>query len=156
MNLLRSGKLHADGAENMLGTSLEDTLASRGFGLLSLHTQSFYAGSPLERAMPPFLAAVAKERARLWTASAEAFTRWWRSREAVSVATTEEAGGLRVALDVAQPVRGLQLIVIPPNAATPQLMANGTSARLERLDAYRWAIVLPELAPGAATLEVKF
>ncbi|HYY62452.1 MAG TPA: polysaccharide deacetylase family protein [Burkholderiales bacterium] len=156
MNLLRSGKLHADGAENMLGTSLEDTLASRGFGLLSLHTQSFYAGSPLERAMMPFLAAVAKERARLWTASGEAFTRWWRSREAVSVATTEEAGGLRIALDVAQPVRGLQLIVIPPNAATPQLMANGTSARLERLDAYRWAIVLPELAPCAATLEVKF
>jgi hypothetical protein len=156
MNLLRTGKLQTEAAQNMLGTSLEDTLATRGFGLLSLHTQSFYAGSPLSRAMPAFLAAVANERGRLWAASGEALTRWWRSREAVSVASTEEPGGLRIALDAAQPVHGLQLILIPPTAGTPQLVANGTSARLERLDDYRWAIVLPELAAGAAELEVKF
>lgn len=156
MNLLRTGKLQTEAAQNMLGTSLEDTLATRGFGLLSLHTQSFYAGSPLARAMPAFLAAVAKERGRLWAASGEALTRWWRSREAVSVASTEEPGGLRIALDAAQPVHGLQLILIPPTAGTPQIVANGTSARLERLDDYRWAIVLPELASGAAELEVKF
>ena len=156
MNLLRTGKLATDSAQNMLGTSLEDTLASRGFGLLSLHTQSFYAGGPLERAMPAFLARVAKERGRLWSACGEVLTRWWRQREAVTIATTEEAGGLRIALDAARPVRDLQLILLPPGAATPQVETNGTSARLERLDDFRWAIVLPELAAGATELHVKF
>jgi len=156
MNLLRSGKLQAESAQNMLGTSLEDTLASRGFGLLSVHTQSFYAGSPLERAMPPFLASVAKERERLWPASAEALSRWWRERAAVKVTSIDEAGGLRIALEATRAVRGLQLILIPPAGAAPLLAPNATSARLERLDDYRWAIVLPELEAGASELRVSF
>ncbi|HZD19447.1 MAG TPA: polysaccharide deacetylase family protein [Burkholderiales bacterium] len=156
MNLLRTGKLDTGAARDMLGTSLQDTLATRGFGLLSLHTQSFYAGSPLERAMPPFLASVAKERARLWAACGEALTRWWRRREAVTLATSEEAGGLRIVLNAADPVRDLQLILMPPGGASPTVVANGTSARLERLDEFRWAIVLPELAAGAAQLRVNF
>jgi hypothetical protein len=106
--------------------------------------------------MPAFLASVAKERDRLWSASGETLSRWWREREAVTVAATDEAGGLRLALDAARPVRGLQLILIPPGGATPELVANGASARLEKLDEFRWAIVLPELAPGAAELHVKF
>ena len=156
MNLLRTGKLATDSAQTMLGTSLEDTLASRGFGQLSLHTQSFYAGGPLARAMPAFLASVAKEHGRLWSACGEALTRWWREREALTVTASEEAGGLRIALDAARPVRELQLIVVPPSSDTPQLQANGISTRLERLDEFRWAIVLPELAAGAAELHVKF
>jgi len=106
--------------------------------------------------MPAFLARVAKERGRLWSACGEVLTRWWRQREAVTIATTEEAGGLRIALDAARPVRDLQLILLPPGAATPQVETNGTSARLERLDDFRWAIVLPELAAGATELHVKF
>ena len=156
MNLLRSGKLFAESTQNMLGTSLQDTLASRGFGLLSVHTQSFYAGSPLERAMPTFLATVAKEREQLWAASAEALSRWWRERAAVKVTSSDEAGGLRIALDATRVVRGLQLILIPPAGAAPQLAPNATSARLERLDEYRWAIVLPELEAGASELRVSF
>lgn len=156
MNLLRTGKLKTDSASNMLGASLADTLATRGFGLLSLHTQSFDADSPLARAMPPFLAAVAKERGRLWAASGEALTRWWRGRERVVVTTRQESGGLRISLVAAEPVRGLQLIVIPTSAATPHLVANGTSARLTRLDEYRFAIVLPELPRGQAELRLQF
>jgi hypothetical protein len=156
MNLLRSGKLKSDATHNMLATSLEDTLNSRGFGLLSIHTQSFYAGGPLERAMPPFLATVARQRERLWAASGEALTRWWRSRAAVRVVTTEEAHGLRIALDAPLPVQKLQLILVPPGAATPQLEDNDALARLERLDDFRWAIVLPKLAGGKTQLRVQF
>jgi peptidoglycan/xylan/chitin deacetylase (PgdA/CDA1 family) len=156
INLLRSGQLHSEGAQDMMETSLQDTLASHGFGLLSLHTQSFYAGGPLERAMPRFLALVATERERLWTPAGEALARWWRERESVSVTTTSEAGGLRIALDAARSLRGLQLILVPPAGAAPQLATPGTSARLERLDDTRWAIVLPELAAGASELRVQF
>ena len=99
---------------------------------------------------------MAKEHGRLWSACGEALTRWWREREALTVTASEEAGGLRIALDAARPVRELQLIVVPPSSDTPQLQANGISTRLERLDEFRWAIVLPELAAGAAELHVKF
>ena len=154
--LLRSGQLHSEGAQDMMETSLQDTLASHGFGLLSLHTQSFYAGGPLERAMPRFLALVAKERERLWTPSGEALARWWRERESVRVSATSEAGGLRIALDAARSVRGVQLIVVATAGAVPQLATPDTSARLERLDDFRWTIVLPQLAAGASELRVQF
>jgi len=156
INLLRSGQLHSEGAQDMMETSLQDTLATRGFGLLSLHTQSFYAGGPLERAMPPFLRLVSNERARLWTPSGEALARWWREREAVSVAATPTPDGVRIGLDAARPVRGLQLILVPPAGVAPRLAAPGSSARLQRLDEFRWAIVLPQLAAGASELRVQF
>jgi peptidoglycan/xylan/chitin deacetylase (PgdA/CDA1 family) len=156
MNLLRTGKLKSDATQNMLGTSLEDTLNSRGFGLLSIHTQSFYAGGPLERTMPTFLATVAKVRGRLWAASGEALTRWWRSRAAVALASTEEAHGLRIALDAALPVQSLQLILVPPGGVTPRLAINEAGAHLVQLDDFRWAIVVPALARGQAELRVQF
>ena len=156
INLLRSGQLHDAGAQDMMETSLQDPLASRSFGLLSLHTQSFYAGGPLERAMPRFLKRVANERERLWTPSGEALARWWREREAVTVTSTPVASGLRITLAATRTVRGLQLIVIPPVGAAPQLATPATRARLERLDDFRWAIVLPEIAPGASELALAF
>ena len=62
MNLLRTGKLKSDATQNMLGTSLEDTLNSRSFGLLSIHTQSFYAGGPLAaHSRPRSFATVARK-----------------------------------------------------------------------------------------------
>ncbi|HZS69004.1 MAG TPA: polysaccharide deacetylase family protein [Burkholderiales bacterium] len=155
MNLLRTGKLKSD-ATQMLGTSLEDTLNSRSFGLLSIHTQSFYAGGPLERTMPTFLATVAKERGRLWAASGEALTRWWRSRAAVALASTEEAHGLRITLDAALPVQNLQLILVPPGGVTPRLAINEAGAHLVQLDDFRWAIVVPALVRGQAELRVQF
>jgi peptidoglycan/xylan/chitin deacetylase (PgdA/CDA1 family) len=156
INLLRSGQLHDEGAQDMMETSLQDTLSSHGFGLLSLHTQSFYAGGPLERAMPRFLKRVASERERLWTPSGEALARWWREREAVSVASTPAPDGVRIALEAARPVRGLQLILVPPAGVAPRLATPASSARLEQLDEFRWAIVLPELAVGASELRVQF
>jgi len=156
MNLLRTGKLKSDATQNMLGTSLEDTLNSRSFGLLSIHTQSFYAGGPLERTMPTFLATVAKERGRLWAASGEALTRWWRSRAAVAFASTEEAHGLRITLDAALPVQNLQLILVPPGGVTPRLAINEAGAHLVQLDDFRWAIVVPALVRGQAELRVQF
>jgi len=36
------------------------------------------------------------------------------------------------------------------------LATNDAGAHLERLDDYRWAIVLPQLTPGQAELRVQF
>src|SRR5204863_9776549 len=58
--LLRAGKLETTSIDKILLASLENTIAARSFGLLSIHSQHFAKGSPLERAMPPFLQAVSK------------------------------------------------------------------------------------------------
>ena len=52
VNLFTTGLLKGMPAEQMLLGSLQDTQAMRSFGLLSLHTQNFYAGSVLERCSP--------------------------------------------------------------------------------------------------------
>ena len=81
------GACWCTGLDSDYGTDSFDTLASRGFGLLSIHTQSFYAGGPLERAMPAFLASVAQERSRLWAASGEACRRLRRQHVGDPVTT---------------------------------------------------------------------
>lgn len=155
--LLRAGRLDPAGTERMLLASLADTLAMRGFGLLSVHTQSYYAGGALEKAMPRLLAALERERGRVWAApGGEAIARWWRERAAVNVSSVAEAGALRITLDAARAVRGLQLIVIPPPAARPRLASGAPLARLEKLDDYRWAVVFEELPKGRTALAVAF
>jgi peptidoglycan/xylan/chitin deacetylase (PgdA/CDA1 family) len=155
INLFSAGLLKAQPAEKMLLASLEDTVAMRGFGLLSLHTQNFYAGSALERATPVLLKGVARHGKAVWTAPGEAIAKWWRDRAAVDVDVQETAGGVVVRLTARRPVQRLRLVLMPPGDAPPQLAGAGT-ARLEKLDAHRWAIVLPGLEKGQSELRVVF
>jgi hypothetical protein len=155
--LFTSGLLKGASAEKMMLDSLEDTLAMRGFGLLSLHTQQFYAGSVMERATPRLLENVAKHGDKVWTAPGEAIARWWREREAVQVLARDEEGELHIQLKVARgTVRGVKLVLMAPDARPPQLEAGADIARLEKLDAYRWAIVLPTLREGNSELRIRF
>ena len=149
--LLRAGKLEAAAADRMLLASLETTLAGHALGLLSIHSQHFESGGALDRAMPPFLQAVAKARDKLWISPAEEIARWWRDREAVKVTTR----GDRVTLDVARGgIKGIKLIVIAPTAGkAPQVEGGG---RVSKLDDQRWAILLPELAAGKKELRLRF
>ena len=81
---------------------------------------------------------------------------WWREREAVAVSSQADAGRLRVTLNAARPVQALQLVLIPPGSAEPRLEAPALDARLEKLDAQRYAIVLPALPAGRSELSVLF
>lgn len=155
--LLRAGKLDEIDAERILRASLDTTLAARSFGLLSVHSQHFPPGGPMERAIPKLLQAVDAAKDRLWATSGADVARWWREREAVQVSTKRDRTGLRVALKVAAAVRNVKLIVLPPAAGkAPRLEARGTQAELSKLDDERWAIVLPELAQGEAQLRLSF
>jgi peptidoglycan/xylan/chitin deacetylase (PgdA/CDA1 family) len=151
--IFKAGNGDQSSVEKILLASLQDTVAMRGFGLLSLHTQNFSAGSVWERALPRLLEGISK-RKDIWPAPGEAIERWWRDREALQLTAVHDNGALRVRLKVARgPVKGMQLVLMPPSAKPPRLEG---SARLERLDDYRWAIVLPELQPGASELRVTF
>lgn len=156
INLVRLALLEKDSAAAVLLASLEATLAMRGFGLLSVHTQNFAPGGALERAMPRLLEALAARRERVWAAPAGSIERWWRGREAVQVSARREARALRVGLQAAAPVEGLRLVLFPPGAQAPRLEGAPRGARLERLDAHRWALVLPALPKGPSELRVAF
>jgi len=155
INLVRSGKLQTAAARQTLLAHLDDTMATRGFGLLSVHTQAFAAGSVMERAMLNFLESVSKQGERLWVAPGASIARWWQEREAVQATVRSEPGMLRIAISVTRgPVQGLQLVLVPPPGVEPRLDAGTSAARLERLDDYRWAIVLPKLQSGTGELRV--
>ena len=156
--LLREGKLDQADAEKMLLASLDTTLAGRSFGLLSVHSQHFPQGGPMARALPKLVQALAAAKDRVWATSGENIARWWRKRELVMMSAKREGAGLRIALKVAaDEVRDLKLIVLAPTAGkAPRLQARGTEAKLRKLDAERWAIVLPELKKGDAELRLSF
>lgn len=155
VNLFTTGLLKGMPAEQMLLGSLQDTQAMRSFGLLSLHTQNFYAGSVLERVFPRFLQRIAQQRDEVWTPSGSTLTEWWRDRTAVDVAVKEESGALRIRLDVARgPVRNLRIVVVPPANAAP--VVDNAAARVVQLDGQRWGIVFPQLDKGVTELAVRF
>lgn len=156
INLFTTGLLKGMPAEQMLLGSLQDTLAMRSFGLLSLHTQNFYAGSVLERVFPRLLERISQQRDEVWTPSGGTLAHWWRDREAVRVSTEEQDGALSLRLEVARgPVRNLRLVLMPPEAQAPRLEA-ARGARLHQLDAHRWAIVFTQLDKGVTQVRVRF
>ena len=155
VNLFTTGLLKGMPAEQMLLGSLQDTQAMRSFGLLSLHTQNFYAGSVLERVFPRLLQRISQQRDQVWTPSGSTLTAWWRDRAAVEVSVKEESGALRVRLDAARgPIANVRIVVMPPSRAAP--VVEGANARVHQLDAHRWAIVFPQLDKGVTDLAVRF
>jgi peptidoglycan/xylan/chitin deacetylase (PgdA/CDA1 family) len=155
INLFTSGLLKGASAEKMLLASLQDTVAMRSFGMLSLHTQQFYAGSVMERATPRLLESIVGHKDQVWVAPGEDIARWWREREALELAARQENGELAIQLKAARPVKRLRLVLIAPSAASQPRLRAGV-ARLEQLDAFRWAIVLPDLLQGEGELRIAF
>jgi hypothetical protein len=155
VKLFTTGLLKGMPAEQMLLGSLQDTQAMRSFGLLSLHTQNFYAGSVLERVFPRLLQRISQQRDQVWTPSGSVLTAWWRDRAAVDVSVKEESGVLRLRLEVARgPIANLRIVVMPPSHTAP--VVDGANARVHQLDAQRWAIVFPQLEKGVTDLAVRF
>lgn len=155
IKLFTTGLLKGTPAEEMLLGSLQDTLAMRSFGLLSLHTQNYYAGSVLERVMPRLLERISKQREQVWTPPGAALERWWRERESVRVTVTEESDALLVRLEAARKVKNLRLVLIPPSPQSPSI-DGAKAARLYKLDEHRWAIVLAQLDRGVTEIRVRF
>lgn len=156
--LLRAGKLDAADTDRILLASLATTLAGRGFGLLSVHSQHFENGGALQRAIPPFLQAVTKVRAKLWTTSADAIARWWHDEQAVQVSSRGDAKGEHVTIEAERDgIRGVKLIIIGPSAGKPPKVEGlGDAAQVRKLDDQRWAVLLPELKAGKKELRVRF
>lgn len=155
INLFTTGLLKGMPAEQMLLGSLQDTVAMRSFGLLSLHTQNFYAGSVLERVFPRLLQRISQQREHVWTPSGAQIAQWWRNRESVRLEVEDAEGLVTIKLHAQDTVNNLRLVVMPPGSKAPTVQA-GTAAKLHKLDEHRWAIVLGRLDQGVTTVRVRF
>lgn len=154
--LVKSGLLKGMLVEETLLGSLQDTLAMRSFGLLSLHTQLFYLGGPLHQVFPRLLNRISQHRDLVWTPAGADVSNWWRARESVELSVLEEAGGVRIRLRPARPgLSNLRVVLMPPLSTPPRLESAG-GAVLEQLDPHRWAIVLPQLGDQQLEVRVRF
>ncbi|HMS79303.1 MAG TPA: polysaccharide deacetylase family protein, partial [Burkholderiaceae bacterium] len=104
VNWLKLGLLERSVQEPMLA-AYADSVAMRGLGLLSVHSQNFAPGGVLHVELPALLEALARDRDRVWVATGGEIERWWRDPAAGSV-ETERAGadGLRVRVAAARAV----------------------------------------------------
>jgi peptidoglycan/xylan/chitin deacetylase (PgdA/CDA1 family) len=155
IKLFTTGLLKGMPAEQMLLGSLQDTVAMRSFGLLSLHTQNFYAGSVLERVFPRLLQRISHQRGQVWTPSGAQIADWWRNRESVLMDLQYEAESVAIKLTAREAVNNLRLVLMPPGSKAPVLIGHA-GAKLHQLDEHRWGLVLPRLERGVTTLHVPF
>jgi len=147
ITLLRAGELQAKATQRILMDSLRDTMATRGLGLLSLHSQHFYPGSPVQLGLPRLLEAATAKGSGVWLPAGQALSAWWRAREAVRLTAEQDLQGLKLRVENAgQPLRSLGVLIFP-GGRSPQLVEATAPAKLVRLDPFRWALV-PEMLPA--------
>jgi hypothetical protein len=119
----------------------------RGFGLLSVHTQTMGEGMPLARAMPGALEYMSRQGDGVWFAPGGAIAAWWRDR--LRVALTREDAGYRLQVVPGGPIDGLTLRVINERAGKPmRLQIAGEELQASLDGPYQSVFVLPELNAG--------
>jgi Polysaccharide deacetylase len=127
----------------MFVEGLRDNLATRGFGLMSVHSQNFQRGSVLDRNTVHLLDEVQAMGPKLWNGL----------EVNLSLGDRQIARNVRVTVmpprktTAAPPT--VSLVMMPPGAPTAGM-------RLERLDEYRWAMVFPELRSGQYKVHLRF
>lgn len=157
VNFQRMGMLEKS-VSGLLLNSAKKIIDSRGFGLLSVHTQYYGAGSALQRDMPKLLDFLAAQKDRVWVASGDQLERWWREKHRVSINMTQTGVQTDIKLAVNAPgqVRNLQMILMSPVInQTPKVLAS-VGARLQKLDDQRHALIFPELKAGLHSVRVSF
>jgi peptidoglycan/xylan/chitin deacetylase (PgdA/CDA1 family) len=155
-------KLPADQLSQAMRDDAALALENGALGLLSVHTQNFAVDSDLYKAMPAYLLYLKQQRATLWLASAGQVADWWRQRERFRIKSRNS--GRRLELDVSvvgkAPVQGgAVMVMLPQKDLLPTVKSTKTGGvvpLVQKVDAYRAAIIFPSLAPGNYGYQVTF
>ena len=139
-----------------LTTELNETVRYGGLGVLSLHSQNFAAGSPLEvavRALIPDLRS-RRDARLLWVASGRDIDAWWRERRRVKVSNNIRGDGLEMNVSVqgSTPVRGVAVVVTMPNRRmSAEVRSTKVGQKLptvRHIDDFRSELLFDSLEPG--------
>jgi hypothetical protein len=157
VNFQRMGILEKS-VSGLLINSAKTVLDNRSFGLLSLHTQNYGAGSALQRDVPKLLDFLVTQKDKAWIASGDQIERWWREKHRLSTQVTTTGTQLDIKLTVNAPgqVRNAQMLLMAPMInQVPKVLAS-VPARLQKLDDQRHALIFPELKAGVHSIRVSF
>ncbi len=153
MNFIREGISSPDMTKAMNG-DFDQAREFGALGVLSVHSQSFEADSPVAKSLAQFLTHIKSSDNKTWVASSGTIESWWRNRAQFKSNLTGdpakmllnimiEKPGLhwRPSLVITNPVRGLQptIKITKTGMIRPLLVP---------LDDYRTAIVFNALEPG--------
>lgn len=155
-------KLPPDQLAQAMSDDAALVLENGGLGLLSVHSQNFAENSDLYKAMPAYLLYLKQRRATLWLASAGQVADWWRQRERFKIKSRNS--GRRLELDVSvlgkTPVQGgTVMVMLPQKDLVPTVKSTktgGAAPAVQKVDAYRAAIIFPSLAPGNYSYQITF
>ncbi len=159
INYVKMGLLAPGSVKKILEEALEDKIATRGLGLMSVHTQNFAPGGILDRELPVLLDAGVKHREDLWMPSGDQIERWWRLRERVSMLASYPVGKpaqIQLENTGTYTAPSVQVVLIP-GANTPRLVNPPQGVRLVKQDDFRWALHINEIKPKTRiNLSVQF
>ncbi len=142
--------------EQLLIAGANDIHQLRGFGLLSVHSQYFAAGMPLQKAFVPLLESITKPSRQMWVTSASKIEAWWRAREQVSLSSRSDAAGIQISLNnTGSAIKQFKLVVMLPTVQS-NVVVDRKNVQIERLDSARVALVWHQLDPGVSNLLVGF
>ncbi len=145
------------GSAEMARAMNEDFDQAREFGalgVLSVHSQTFAAGSDVNKATAQFLAHIKTSGDMTWVAPGGAIESWWRDRARVKFNLTGDEKNmlLEVTLDAPALHDKSAIVIIHPARKTVLMIKAGkggvAAPALVPLDEFRTAIVFDALKPG--------
>ncbi len=159
---LASQNLSAEQTSKALIDDFDEAVRTGALGWLSVHSQNFAAGSTLANAFPEYLAHLRKSSGKVWLASANQVTQWWRNRDRFKLDTAYNGKrfDMNITIKGSEPVAGASVVVmLPKRGFVPNVAGTKIgmpSPTVEVIDDFRASIIYPTLKPGNYSYQVTF
>jgi peptidoglycan/xylan/chitin deacetylase (PgdA/CDA1 family) len=154
--------LTAEQTSKALIDDFDEALKTGSLGWLSVHSQNFAAGSTLATAFPDYLAHVRKSNSKVWAATANQVTDWWRNRDRFKLDTAYNGRlfDINVTIKGSDQLEGVTVVVmLPKKGYIPNV--SGTKVGMPQptvsvIDDYRAMLVYGPLDPGNYSYQLTF
>jgi Polysaccharide deacetylase len=161
INLAIQG-LSAEQTTKALIDDFDESMRTGSLGWLSVHSQNFAASSMLSAAFPDYLAHVRKNQSKVWMATANQVTEWWRNRERfkLDAAYNGRRFDMHVTIKGDGPLVGASVVImLPKKGFVPNV--SGTKIGMPTptmtiIDDFRASLAFDSLNPGNYSYQVTF
>jgi hypothetical protein len=154
--------LSAEQTTKALIDDFDEAVKTGALGWLSVHSQNFAPNSTLATAFPDYLAHVRKNQSRVWAATSNQVTQWWRNRDRfkLDAAYNGKRFDLNLTIKDGEPIVGASVVVmLPKKGFIPNVSGTKVGMPLptvSAIDDYRAALVYGPLSPGNYSYQVTF
>jgi hypothetical protein len=157
-----SQDLSAEQTSKAMIDDFDEATRTGALGWLSVHSQNFAANSVLSRAFPDYLAHIRKNNSRVWMATANQVTDWWRNKERfkLDAAYNGKRFDMNITIKGSESLTGASVVVmLPKKGFLPHVSGTKIGMPLPTIaaiDDFRATLVYPTLPPGNYSYQVTF